>query len=113
MIDNLLLLAIGAFGWGLSLATYRLFARRKSWPAGALHVDLPAIPVVIGLFALVAALGFAAARGPGASGLIVVSGLLLAIFWTGFLRVGSQVSLLLAPASAVLLILGWAAGPLG
>lgn len=112
MVDNLLLLAIGAFGWGLSLATYRLFARRKSWPTGALHGDLPAVPVVIGLFALVAAIGFAAARGPEASALVAVSGLLLAIFWTGFLRVGSQMSLLLAPAAALLLILGWAAGPL-
>lgn len=113
MIDNLLLLAIGAVGWGLSLATYRLCARRVSWPMGALHADLPAVPVVVGLFALLAAIGVAAARSPEASALVVVSGLLLAIFWTGFLRVGSQVSLLLAPAAAVLLILGWAAGSLG
>lgn len=113
MIDNLLLLAIGAFGWGLSLASYRLFARRKSWPMGALHADLPAVPVVIGLFALVAASGFAAARGPEAGGLVIgISGLLLAVFWTGFLRVGSQISLLLAPAAAALLILGWASAPL-
>ena len=63
LVDNLLLLAIGAVGWGLSLATDRLFARRVSWPMGALHVDLPAVPVVIGLFALLAGIGFAAARG--------------------------------------------------
>lgn len=113
LVDNLLLLAIGAVGWGLSLATYRLFARRVSWPMGALHVDLPAVPVVIGLFALLAGIGFAAARGSETGGVvIVVSGLLLAVFWTGFLRVGSQVSLLLAPAAAMLLILGWLAGPL-
>jgi hypothetical protein len=112
MIDNLLLLAIGAFGWGLSLATYRVFARREEWPMGALHADLPAVPVVIGLFALLAAIGFAAARGSETGGLvIVVSGVLLAVFWTGFLRVGSQISLLLAPAAAVLLILGWLTGP--
>jgi hypothetical protein len=113
MVDTLLLFAIGAVGWGLSLSTYRLFARRQNWPMGALHVDLPAVPVVIGLFALLAGIGFAAARGSETGGVvIVVSGLLLAVFWTGFLRVGSQVSLLLAPAVATLLILGWLAGPL-
>ena len=114
MVDNMLLLAIGAVGWGLSLATYRLLAQRVSWPMGSLHLDLPAVPVVIGLFALVAGFGFAGARGWEAGGLVVVvSGLLLAIFWTGFLRVGAQTSLLLAPAAAILLLLGWASGPPG
>jgi len=114
MIDNLFLLAIGAFGWGLALATYRLFARRNSWPMGALHADLPVVPITIGIFALVAGLLFAAARGAAYGGLvIIICGIGLAVFWIGFLRVASQVSLFLAPAAAVLLMIGWLAAPLG
>ena len=41
-----------------------------------------------------------------------VVGILLAIFWTGFLRVGSQISLFLAPIASVLLITGWLSLPL-
>lgn len=108
MIDNLALLAIGAFGWGLSLCTYRIFARQNGWPMGSLHTDLPAVPVVVGLFALFVSLTFAAAHGASEGGwVIVVFGLLLALFWTGFLRVGSQVSLVLAPLAAILLLFGW------
>ena len=114
MIDNLFLLAIGAFGWGLALATYRLFARRNNWPMGALHADLPVVPIAIGLFALAAGLMFAAARGAAYGGLvIVICGIGLAVFWIGFLRVASQISLFLAPAAAVLLMFGWLAAPLG
>ena len=43
---------------------------------------------------------------------VVLFGVLLAIFWTGFLRVGSQISLFLAPVATVLLIAGWLAQPL-
>lgn len=114
MIDNLFLLAIAAFGWGLSLATYRLFARRQGWPMGALQADLPVIPILLGLAALVASIAYAAARGADFGGwVIVVCGLLLAVFWTGFLRVGSQISLFLAPWAGFLLLLGWLAEPLG
>jgi hypothetical protein len=114
MIDNLFLLAIGAFGWGLSLATYRLFARRNGWPMGSLQADLPAIPILLGLAALLAAIAFAAARGVEYGGwVIVVCGLLFAVFWTGFLRVGSQISLFLAPWAGFILLLGWLAEPLG
>ena len=42
----------------------------------------------------------------------VVIGYLLAVFWTGFLRVGSQISFFLAPLAAVLLIAGWLSLPL-
>ncbi len=112
MIDNMALLAIGAFGWGLSLSTYRVFARQNGWSMGSLHADLPAVPVVVGLFAIFVSLTFAASRGASEGGwVIVVFGLLLAVFWTGFLRVGSQVSLMLAPVATVLLILGWLAEP--
>ena len=114
MIDNLFLLAVGALGWGLSLATYSLLARRLGWPMGAIQVDFPAVPVLLGIVALCVGLWFAAVRG-GASGgwVILLFGALLAIFWTGFLRVGSQISLILAPLASLLLIAGWLAEPLG
>jgi len=108
-------LAVAAFGWGLSLATYRMFAERYQWPMGAWHRNRPALPVLLGLVAFVCAALFAWARGlsnvPGAAwaGLsIVLFGLVLAIVWTGFLRVASQLSLFLAPVAAILLLLGWA-----
>ena len=113
-VDHLFLLSIVSFGLGLSLIVYRLFARRYNWPLGALHIDAPLVPVAVGLFALVTGLSFAVARGAPAGGLIiVVCGLLLAVFWTGFLRVGSQVSLFLAPLAALTLIFGWLALPIG
>lgn len=114
MIDNMALLAIAAFGWGLSLATYRIFARQNGWSMGSLHADLPAVPAVIGLFALFVALMFAAARGFGDGGwVIVLFGFLFFVFWTGFLRVGSQISLILAPIASILLLLAWLSEPLG
>lgn len=113
MIDNLFLLAVAALGWGLSLTTYRLFANRHDWPMGALQSDVPAIPALIGLFSIVVALVFAATRGAESGGwVIVLFGILLAVFWTGFLRVGSQISLFLAPIATVLLITGWLSLPL-
>ncbi|MEQ8825613.1 MAG: hypothetical protein RIC14_14700 [Filomicrobium sp.] len=114
MINNLFLLAIAAFGWGLSLATYRLFARQYNWPMGALHADLPVIPVLIGIVSFLSGLGFAVAIGADLGGWIIIGcGFLLAIFWTGFLRVGSQISIFLAPLAAFMLIIGWFAIPLG
>ncbi|WP_072396884.1 hypothetical protein [Hyphomicrobium sp. CS1GBMeth3] len=112
MIDNLFLLAVAALGWGLSLATYRMFALRQSWPMGALQIDFPVLPALIGAISAFVAILFAAIRGAEAGGgVILLFGILLAIFWTGFLRVGSQVSLFLAPIATVLLILGWLAQP--
>jgi hypothetical protein len=114
MIDNLFLLAVASLGWGLSLATYRLFARSRGWPMGALQADIPFVPVLIGLVGLFAALLFATARGADDGGwVIIVFGLLFAALWTGILRVGSQVSLFLAPFATFLLLLGWLAVPLG
>jgi hypothetical protein len=40
-------------------------------------------------------------------------GLALAVFWSGFLRVGAQSALLLAPLAAAALLIAWGAGPLG
>ena len=114
MVDNLFLLAVASLGWGLSLATYSIFAMRRQWPMGALQMDFPAIPVLIGLVAIAVSVWFAIARGPEAGGwVIILFGILLAIFWTGFLRVGSQISLFLAPIATVLLITGWLSIPLG
>lgn len=113
MIDAQFLLAVAALGWGLSLATYRVFAVRQSWPMGALQIDLPALPVLIGAASAIAAIAFAMTRGADAGGgVILLFGILLAVFWTGFLRVGSQISLFLAPIAAVLLALGWIAQPI-
>ena len=56
MVDNLFLFAVGALGWGLSLATYSLVARRQQWAMGALQIDFPAVPAVIGLVAVLTAL---------------------------------------------------------
>ena len=112
MIDAFFMLAAAALGWGLSLATYRLFAGRNNWPMGQLHADVPVIPVLIGVGALVIGLIFAASRGLEFRGLHIVGvGILLAVFWTGFLRVGSQVSLFLAPAAAAMLVLGFIGFP--
>jgi len=113
MIDLPALVAIAALGWGLSLCTYRYFARRNGWAMGSLHADLPAVPAIIGLFAIFVALGFASWRGsPEGGWVVVLFGLLLAFFWTGFLRVGSQIALFLAPAATAVLIFLWLAiGP--
>jgi len=112
MIDAFFLLAAASLGWGLSLATYRLFATRNDWPMGQVHTDLPFIPVLIGTVTLVIGLIFAAARGTEYGGWIIIAiGVLLAVFWTGFLRVGSQVSMFLAPAAAAILLLGFLGFP--
>lgn len=114
IVDNLFLLAVAALGWGLSLATYRLFARSRGWPMGALQMEAPFIPVVIGLAGLFAGLIFATARGADDGGWVMIAlGLLFAAIWTGFLRVASQLSLILAPIATFLLLLGWLAVPLG
>lgn len=114
MMDNLFLLAVASFGFGLSLATYRLFARSNGWPMGALQSDLPLIPVLIGLIGLAAGLAFATARGVNDGGWYIIGlGVLLALLWTGFLRVGSQIGLFIVPVVTFLLLLGWLSVPLG
>jgi len=114
MMDNLFLLAVASFGFGLSLATYRLFAKSNGWPMGALQADLPVIPVLIGLTGLLAGLVFATARGVDDGGWFIIGfGLLLALIWTGFVRVGSQIGLFIVPIVTFLLLLGWLSVPLG
>ena len=107
MFDNLSYLAVMAFGFGMSLATYRLFALRNSWPMGAFHADLPAVPIMIGLVSIVVGTLFAASVGDQRGWLIIGFGLALALVWLTLMRVGSQLSLFLAPLAAGLLLLGW------
>lgn len=101
-----------ALGWGLSLATYRIFAVRNDWPMGELHANKPLVPVLLGVFAVALAFLFAAFRAATpASELggwwIVPVGVLWAFFWTGFMRVGSQASLFLAPIATAVLVTAW------
>ena len=106
--DFLFFAASLALGWGLSLVSYRLFALRNDWPMGELHRAKPMVPVLLGAFAVVIALLFAAARGGDAGGWwIVVAGLIWAFCWMGFMRIGAQASLVLAPAATVVLCAAW------
>lgn len=107
MYDNLFYLAVMALGFGASLATYRLFALRNAWPMGAFHADLPAVPIMLGLVSVVVGLLFAAARFDYGGWVIILAGMVFAFLWTGLLRVGSQLSLFLAPIATGLLLLGW------
>jgi len=110
-IDLGFVLAVVAFGWGLSLATYRVFAKPYGWPMGSWHVARPGLPILVGVACMLLAVAFAGARAyvgyPLSASAIPVFGLAWAIFWTGFLRVGAQSALLLGPAAAVLLLMRW------
>jgi hypothetical protein len=113
MVDHLFLLAIGALGWGASLATYRVLALRNGWPMGTLQTELPGLAILIGVISLGAGIAFAAARGGMHGGwVILLFGLGLGVFWSGFLRVGAQTALLLAPLAAAALMWGWIAAAL-
>jgi hypothetical protein len=108
VVDHLFLLAVGALGWGLSLATYRELAELTGWPMGALQAQRPAIPIALGMMCLLAGIAFAVARGAASGGFVIVLfGLALALFWSGFLRVGAQSALLLAPLATCALLVGW------
>ena len=114
MVDLVFFLAVGALGWGLSLATYRPVAQLNGWPLGAAQTALPALTLGAGVVSALIGLGFAIARGPAHGGLVIlVFGLALAVFWSGFLRVGAQSALLLAPLSALALLIASSAGSLG
>jgi hypothetical protein len=110
-IDLGFLLAIVAFGWGLSLATYRLFALHHDWPMGSWQEHWPMVPTLVGVLCIGVAACFSIARAYGGYELsavaIPVFGIAWAVFWTGFLRVGAQSALLLAPAALALLLLRW------
>ena len=107
IIDPMLWLAIAAFAWGLSLASYRWFAVHNGWPMGEWHAHRPGLPIAIGLFSVLFAMLFAVARGGPTLVALPLIGLALALAWTTILRVGSQLSLLLAPLSVVVLLVFW------
>jgi hypothetical protein len=104
-------LAVASIGFGLSLMSYRWFARRHAWPMGKWQADHPTLPVLIGLITLVVGAGFAVSRwfdgALYAAPAIGLFGLALAILWMGFLRVASQLSLFLAPAFGAMLFIAW------
>jgi hypothetical protein len=110
-INPLFFLATATFGWGLSLATYRMVAVRYNWPMGEPQAHYPLVVTLVGLIALIVAFLFATHghSGPVTTGWAILGlGMLFALFWTGFLRVASQTALFLAPLAAFLLVLGWA-----
>jgi hypothetical protein len=111
LIDLGFVLAVIVFGSGLSLATYRIVASRWGWPMGAWHRKRPILPVLVGAACMLLAAAYAFARGYGgyvlSASLIPAFGAGWAAFWTGFLRVGAQSALLLAPLLALLLMVWW------
>jgi hypothetical protein len=108
MVDHLFLLAVAAIGWGLALANYRVLAHYHGWPLGEAQAIAPVTVTLIGLLSIAPGLAYAMARGPlEGGGVIVLFGAALALFWCGFLRVGAQSALLLAPLAALALIIAW------
>ena len=105
--NPLYLLATATFGFGFSLAIYRPVAARFGWPMGFMQRNHPFFVTVLGLAALVATflfiMGDSAQRWP-----VLVLGLLFTLFWTGFLRVASQTSLLLTPIAGFMFGMVWA-----
>ena len=76
---------------------------------GAWQKRIPELPIVIGILSIALAAWEASRRigsDTSASGLLIVLfGAAWAVFWTGFLLVGAQSALLLAPIAALLLLL--------
>lgn len=108
MIDHLFFLAVGAIGWGLSLASYRAIAEMAGWPLGTAQERLPTLTSIVALASIAVGLALAIVRGPLNGGIvIVIFGVGLAVFWSGFLRVGAQSALLLAPLAALSLLGAW------
>jgi hypothetical protein len=110
-VDVGFILSVMAFGWGLSLASYRAFARHFDWPMGVWQREWPSLPITLGILSMVLAVLFALARGYGGYSIsawaIPLFGLAWAVFWTGFLRVGAQSALFLAPPAGLLLLMRW------
>ena len=107
MFDLGFVLAVGALGWGLSLASYRLLAERCGWPMGHWQVERHGLTLAIGLtcIGLAALAAFVRiASGDASGGLVILFGIAWAVFWTGFLHAGAQSALLLAPAAALILL---------
>lgn len=110
-IDVGFVLAVAAVGFGVSLASYRLFAALYVWPMGSWQSRWPPIPILLGVACTGLGVLFALARAYGghaaSAWAIPLFGIAWAIFWTGFLRVGAQSALLFGPLAATLLIMWW------
>jgi hypothetical protein len=110
-VDVGFILAVAAFGWGLSLASYRSVAAAFGWPMGAWQQEWPSLTVTLGVVCMLLASLYALARGYAGYSVsawtIPLFGFGWAVFWTGFLRVGAQSALLLAPPAGLLLLLRW------
>jgi len=115
-LDFLFIIACLTFGFGLSLATYRFFALRYDWPMGEVHARKPWLAILIGMFTIAVSILFASARQYEASRAeishydgfwIVFWGIGISLFLTSVMRVGSQISLLLAPLAVIILMTTW------
>lgn len=110
-IDFGLLLAVLTLGWGIALATYRSVAEAIDWPMGTTQRRHPDFARVLGLACIACAAAFVVWRAiagyPLSAVMILVFGLSWAAFWLGFLRVGAQSALFLAPLAACLLLWWW------
>jgi hypothetical protein len=106
-VDPMFWLAIAAFAWGLSLATYRWFALYNGWPMGAWQAHRPGLPVGIGVLCVLLAMLFAYARGGETLVVIPLLGIVLAYGWTSLTRVAAQSALLLAPIATAVLVTIW------
>jgi hypothetical protein len=108
--DLMFCLATAALAWGLSLASYRWIAQQSGWTMGAWQARMPVLPRTIGVVAVAIAVAFAMARGLGTALVLPLLGLAGAMAWTLGLKVGAQSALLLAPAAAALVLVGWRLG---
>ena len=83
VIDLGFVLAVVAFGWGLSLASYRWFAGHYGWPMGDWQAESPRLTILLGASAVVLAILYALARGYGG---YVLSAALIPVFGRGLGR---------------------------
>jgi len=107
LIDWMYWLAVAAFAWGLSLATYRWFAIHNGWPMGEWQAHRPGLPIAIGVFSVLFAMLFGIARGGTSVYFLPLLGAFGALVWTALTRVAAQSALLLAPISVIALLILW------
>lgn len=113
-IDYGLVFAVAALGWGLALLLYRTCALSSGWPMGKWQRERAESAWWIGMACIALAMAFAVWRFsigyPVSASVIPLFGIAWGLFWIGFLRVGAQSALLLAPFAALLLLIRWFSG---
>ncbi len=109
LVNVMFVVATLAFAFGLSVATYRWFARHNGWPMGEWQAHRPGLAIAVGALSMVVAMLFALARGDATLLILPLLGGLTALAWTAIARVGAQAALILAPLCVVLLIILWIA----